>query len=151
MAYKSFKGKWQSFGDKPIISILSTGLICFNKVCYETFVKPARPNAEGGQAGSPADRDKPTNCKYVKLYYEPETKKVAFEFRSEKKGDFVLPVNLTKTGLLAVVNGKTFFNQFGIKYPEQSRSFPVHQTSRYSRIKGIEIKLTEYFPDEKRI
>ena len=129
MAYKSFKGKWQAFGDKPIISILSTGLICFNKVCYETFVKP-------------------TNCKYVKLYYEAEMKKVAFEFRSEKKGDFVFPVNLTKTGLLAVVNGKTFFNQFGIKYHEQSRSFPVHQTSRYSKIKGIEIKLSEYFPAE---
>ena len=127
MAYKSFKGKWQAFGDKPIISILSTGLICFNKVCYETFVKP-------------------TNCKYVKLYYEPEMKKVAFEFRSEKKGDFVLSINLTKTGFLAVVNGKTFFNHFGIKYPEQSRSFPVHQTSRYSKIKGIEIKLSEYFP-----
>ncbi|MBI4711830.1 MAG: hypothetical protein HY762_00765 [Planctomycetes bacterium] len=30
MAYKSFKGKWQAFGEKPIISILSTGLICFN-------------------------------------------------------------------------------------------------------------------------
>ena len=127
MSYKSFKGKWQAFGDKPIISILSTGLICFNKACYESFVEP-------------------TNRKYVKLYYEPETKKVAFEFRSEKKGDFVLPVNLTKTGFLAVVNGKTFFNQFGIKYNEQSRSFPVHQTSKYSKIKGIEIKLSEYFP-----
>ncbi|MBI5778979.1 MAG: hypothetical protein HZA49_05940 [Planctomycetes bacterium] len=125
MSYKAFKGKWQAFGDKPIISILSTGLICFNKACYDTYVKP-------------------TNCKYVKLYYEPDMKKVAFAFRNDRKGEFVLPVNLTKTGLIAVVNGKTFFNQFGIKYPEQSRSFPVHQTKPSSGIKGIEIKLTEY-------
>ena len=137
MSYKAFKGRWQAFGDKPIISILSTGLICFNKACYDTFVKPS-------------------GCKYVKLYYEPETKKVAFAFRNDRKGEFVLPVNLTKTGVLAVVHGKTFFNHFGIKYPEQSRSFPVHQASihetptsykrtwRESAVKGIEIKLTEY-------
>ena len=135
MSYKAFKGKWQAFGDKPVISILSTGLICFNKACYDTFVKP-------------------TNCKYVKLYYEPETKKVAFAFRNDRKGEFVLPVNLTKTGILAVVHGKIFFKQFGIKYPEQSRSFPVHESiireapQGYKRtmsgVKGIEIKLTEY-------
>jgi hypothetical protein len=127
MAYKAFKGKWQAFGDKPIISILSTGLICFNKACYDTFVKP-------------------TNYKYVKLYYEPDMKKVAFAFRNDRKGDYVLSVNLTKTGLLAVVNGKTFFSRLGIKCPEQSRSFPVHQTKKSSGVKGIEIKLTEYFP-----
>ena len=125
MSYKAFKGKWQAFGDKPVISILSTGLICFNKACYDIYVKP-------------------TNCKYVKLYYEPETKKIAFEFCSVKKGDYVFSVNLAKTGFLAIVNGKTFFNYFGIKYQEQSRSFPVHQTKRSSGIKGIEIKLTEY-------
>jgi hypothetical protein len=138
MSYKSFKGKWQAFGDKPIISILSTGRICFNKVCYETFVKP-------------------TGYKYVKLYYEPETKKVAFEFRPEKKGDFVLPVNLTKTGLLAVVSGKTFFNHFGIKYQGQSRSYPVRETIIYEStpgykrtrkgVKGIEIRLDEYLSE----
>ena len=135
MSYKAFKGKWQAFGDKPIISILSTGLICFNKACYDTFVKP-------------------TNCKYVKLYYEPDVKKVAFAFRNDRKGEFVLPVNLTKTGVLAVVHSKAFFNHFGIKYPEQSRSFPVHESiireapqgykRTWSGVKGIEIKLTEY-------
>jgi len=137
MAYKSFKGKWPVTGDKPVISILTTGLICFNKACYDTFVKP-------------------TNCKYVKLYYDPDMKKVAFAFRNDRKGEFVLQVNLTKTGVLAVVNGKTFFNHFGVKYPEQSRSFPVHEASiheaatSYKRtwsesvVKGIEIKLTEY-------
>ena len=137
MAYKAFKGKWQAFGDKPVISILSTGLICFNKACYDTFVKP-------------------TNCKYVKLYYEPDVKKVAFAFRNDRKGEFVLPVNLTKTGVLAVVHSKAFFNHFGIKYPEQSRSFPVHEANIHespasykrtwseSTVKGIEIKLTEY-------
>ena len=137
MAYKAFKGKWPVTGDKPVISILTTGLICFNKACYDTFVKP-------------------TNCKYVKLYYDPDMKKVAFAFRNDRKGEFVLQVNLTKTGVLAVVNGKTFFNHFGVKYPEQSRSFPVHEASiheaatSYKRtwsesvVKGIEIKLTEY-------
>mgnify|MGYP001568203962 CR=1 FL=1 len=135
MSYKAFKGKWQAFGDKPIISILSTGLICFNKVCYDTFIKPS-------------------GCKYVKLYYESETKKVAFAFRNDRKGEFVLPVNLTKTGVLAVVHSKTFFNHFGIKCLEQSRSFPVHETiihasatgykRTWSGVKGIEIKLTEY-------
>ena len=137
MSYKAFKGKWQAFGDKPIISILSTGFICLNKVCYDTYVKSS-------------------GYKYVKLYYNPEEKKIAFEFRSDRKGEFVLPVNLTKTGVLAVVHSKTFFNYFGIKYEGQSRSFPVHETiirasgpgyqGTRKPVKGIEIKLTEYFP-----
>jgi hypothetical protein len=88
MSYKSFKGKWQVFGDKPTISILSTGLICFNKACYERFVQP--------------------DHKYVKLYYDPQAKTIAFGLRPGKTGDFVLPINLTKTGLIAVVKGKTF-------------------------------------------
>jgi len=125
MSYKAFKGKWQAFGDKPIISILSTGFICLNKVCYDTYVKSS-------------------GYKYVKLYYNPEEKKIAFEFRSDRKGEFVLPVNLTKTGLIAVINAKTFFNQFGIKYPEKPRSFPIHPAPKYTKIKGIEIKLSEY-------
>ena len=138
--YKAFKGKWQAFGDKPIISILSTGLICFNKACYDTFVKP-------------------TNCKYVKLYHEPDIRSVAFEFRPGKAGDFVLSINLTKTGYLAVVNAKTFFKQFGIKLPEQPRSYPVSETIIYESspgykrkrvgVKGIEIRLEEYFPTEQ--
>jgi len=149
MAYKSFKGKWQVFGDKPIISILSTGQICFNKVCYDLFVKP--------------------DYKYVKLYYDPQTKKIAFEFRPEKRGEFVFPIRLAKTGLLAIVNGKTFLSYFGIKparpglpagqagdrsggYEDKPRSYPVHQTNLpgsdagYSQrmVKGIEIRLDEY-------
>ena len=132
MAYKSFKGKWQAFGDKPIISILSTGLICFNKVCYETFVKPTD--------------------KYVKLYYDPQAKKIAFELRPGKTGEFVFPIKLAKTGLIAIISGKTFLNQFGIKYKDKSRSYPVHTTnlpetdSGYSKrmVKGIEIRLDEY-------
>ena len=146
MAYKSFKGKrkWQVFGDKPIISILSTGLICFNKVCYETFVKP-------------------TGYQYVTLYYDPEAKKIAFELCTGKKpGDFVLPITLAKTGLIAIVKAKTFLNHLGIKYEGQSRSYPVHQTTLYEsgpgyqrtwsevkRINLIEIRLDEYITDEK--
>jgi len=139
MTYKAFKGKWQAFGDKPVISILSTGLICFNKVCYDTFVKPS-------------------GCKYVKLYHEPEIRSVAFEFKPGRVGDFVMSINLTKTGYLAVVNGKTFFKQFGIKLPEQPRSYPVRETIIYDSspgykrkrigVKGIEIRLDEYLPAE---
>jgi len=137
MAYKSFKGKWQAFGDKPFISILSTGLICFNKACYDTFVKPS-------------------GCKYVKLYYEPDMRKVAFEFKSSKAGDFVLPVNLTKTGFLAVINGKTFFKNFKIKYDGESKSYLVRETIIYDSspgykrarkgVKWIEIRMDEYIP-----
>ncbi|MFH1227729.1 MAG: hypothetical protein V1701_07485 [Planctomycetota bacterium] len=142
MAYKSFKGKWQVFGDKPAISILTTGQICFNKACYESFVKPA---------------DNPAGYKYVKLYYDAEMKKIAFQLFQGKAGEFVLPINLTKTGLVAVVNGKTFLEHFGIKYQGLNRSYPVHQTTihetspGYKRIrkgvKGIEIHLTEYLAD----
>ena len=95
----------------------------------------------------------------MKLYHEPDLRSIAFEFRPEKKGDFVLPINLTKTGFLAVVNGKTFFSYFGIKYQEQSRSFPVRETIIYEStpgykrkrigVKGIEIRLDEYMPDER--
>ena len=135
MAYKAFKGKWQAFGDKPVISILSTGLICFNKACYDTFVKPS-------------------GCKYVKLYHEPEMRRVAFEFRPSKAGDYVFSINLTKTGFLAVVNGKIFFKYFKIKYDKVSRSYPVRATIIYDSspgykrvrkgVKGIEIRLDEY-------
>jgi hypothetical protein len=84
---------------------------------------------------------------------------IALEFRPEKVGDFVLSISLTKTGYLAVVNGKTFFNYFGIKYQGQSRSYPVRETIIYEStpgykrtrkgVKGIEIRLEEYLPDEK--
>jgi hypothetical protein len=140
MSYKSFKGKWQAFGDKPIISILSTGLICFNKACYELYVKPS-------------------NCKYVKLYHDSDMRSIAFEFRPEKVGDFVLSISLTKTGYLAVVNGKTFFNYFKIKCPAEPRSYPVRETIIYEStpgykrtrqgVKGIEIRLEEYLADER--
>jgi len=129
MTYKSFKGRWQVFGDKPVISILSTGLICLNKACYDQFVKP-------------------TNCNYVKLYYEPETTKMAFEFHPVKKGDFVLAISLIKTGFLAVIRAKTFLDYFGIKYQGQHRSYPVHYPIKNSQIKGIEIKLTEYMSNK---
>jgi len=147
MSYKSFKGKWPVTGDKPVISILTTGLICFNKACYEGFVKPA---------GSPADRGKPTNCKYLKLYYDPAVKKIAFEPVNREVGAAVFPVKLVKPGLFGVVSGKTFLNACGIKYQEQVRSYPVHETiiresgpgyqGTRKGVKGIEIKLTEYFP-----
>jgi len=133
MAYKLFRGKWQVFGDKPTISILSTGLICFNKACYNTFIKS-------------------TNCKYVKLYYDPDAKKIAFGLRPGKIGEFVLPITLAKTGLIAIIRAKTFLEHFGIKYKEQSRSYPVHTTnlpesdSGYSSrmVQGIEIILDEH-------
>ena len=170
MAYKAFKGKWQAFGDKPIISMppgalqppagcsrpvlnlrsamlgftlrlvrtgLTTGLICFNRVCYDTFIKPS-------------------GRKYVKLYYDPETKKSAFEPVNREVGAAVFSVKLVKPGLFGVVSGKTFLNACGIKYQEQVRSFPVHESiireapqgykRTWSGVKGIEIKLTEYFP-----
>jgi hypothetical protein len=38
MAYKSFKGKWQVTGDKPVVSILSTGLICFISPDFTAFL-----------------------------------------------------------------------------------------------------------------
>ena len=154
MAYKSFKGKqrWQVGGDKPTISILSTGLICFNKACYERFVQPA---------GSPADRGKPSGYKYVKLYYDPEMKKIAFELLPEKTGERVFSINLTKTGRLAVIRAKDFLSYSGIKYEDKTRSYPVHQTiisksgPGYKRtwsevkVKVIEIRLDEYITDEK--
>jgi len=137
MAYKSFKGKWPVTGEKPVISILSTGLICFNRVCYDTFIKPS-------------------GRKYVKLYYEPETKKIAFEPVNREVGAAVFSVKLVKPGFFGVVSGKTFLNACGIKYQEQTRSFPVHETiiresspgyqGARKGVKGIEIKLSEYFP-----
>ena len=150
MSYKSFKGKWQVGGDKSVISILPTGLICFNKPCYERFVKPA---------GSPADRDQPDH-KYVKLYYDPEMKKIAFELLPEKSGERVFSISLTKTGRLAVIRAKDFLSYSGIKYQEKARSYPVHQAiisksgSGYKRtwsevkVKVIEIRLDEYMPAE---
>ncbi len=93
----------------------------------------------------------------MKLYYDPETKKIAFELRPGRIGEFVLSINLIKTGLLAIVKGKTFLNHFGVKYKEQSRSYPVHQTTIHesgsgyrrtiTRIKVIEIRLDEYMID----
>ena len=144
MAYKSFQGKWRVFGDEPTISILPTGLICFNKVCYERFVGSHHPV-----------KDKPA-YQYVKLYYDPETKKIAFAFLMEKTGEFVFPIRLAKTGLLAIISGKAFLSYFGIKYEEKARSYPVHETflpasgSGYSRrrVKGIEIHLDEYMTEK---
>jgi len=144
MAYKSFKSKqrWEAFGDKPVISILSTGLICFNKACYERFVKPA-------------------NCGYAKLYYNDEQKKIAFELRPGKTpGQPVFPITLTKTGLIAVVNAKAFLENFGIPYKDRPRSFLAHQVPlpeaasgykrKWSEIpRGLEIRLTDnYTPQE---
>ncbi|MBI4739613.1 hypothetical protein HY772_08815 [Candidatus Woesearchaeota archaeon] len=84
-------------------------------------------------------------------------RKVAFEFKPQKAGDFVFPINLTKTGFLAVVNGKTFLEHSGIKYAEKSRSFyarptTIHESGpgykrTWSGVKGIEIKLEEYIAD----
>lgn len=137
MSYKSFKGKWQVAGDKPTVTILPAGLFCFNKPCYEQFIKV-------------------TNCKYAKLYYDPEFKKIAFELLPEKKGEQVFPISLTKTGLVAVVNGKVFFNHHVIKYPGEVRSYPARQTyitepgpgykRTWSETKKqvIEIRLDEY-------
>lgn len=140
MSYKQFKGKWQVAGDKPTISILPAGLICFNKACYERFILLAK-------------------AKYTRLYYDPEMKKIAFELLPAKKGEFVLPITLTKTGLVAVVNGKKFLEHFGIKYPGEVRSYPVHQSyvtdssPGYKRTwsqgkRGVlEIHLDEYITD----
>ncbi|MEK7310005.1 MAG: hypothetical protein AAB038_04230 [Planctomycetota bacterium] len=137
MSYKSFKGKWPVTGDKPVISILTTGLICFNKACYDSFIKP-------------------TNCKYLKLYYDPDAKKIAFEPINREVGAAVFPVKLVKPCLFGIVSGKTFLNACGIKYQAQVRSYPVHETiirdsglgyqGTRKGVKGIEIKLTEYFP-----
>ncbi|MBI4738680.1 hypothetical protein HY772_03830, partial [Candidatus Woesearchaeota archaeon] len=77
MVYKSFKGKWPVTGDKPVISILTTGLICFNKTCYDAFVKPSA-------------------CKFVKLYYEPEMQKIAFVPVNREIGEVILPIKLVK-------------------------------------------------------
>ena len=138
MAYKSFKGKWQVGGDKPVISILSTGLICFNKACYETFVKPA-------------------GYTHMKLYYDAETKTMVFEPLHRKIGEVIYPIRVTKTGLLAVVKAKPFLEHFGIKYQGQSRSYPAYETivpgsyPGYQRTRmkpnGIEIRLEEYIRD----
>jgi len=133
MSYKSFNGKWRVYADSPIISILPTGLFCFNTVCYERFIKPA-------------------NYKYVKLYYDPEAKKIAFELLTGKPGE---PIRLVKTERIALVSGKAFLSQFGIKYEGEVRSYPVHETTihentsgqgykdRWIGVKGIEIRLDE--------
>jgi len=149
MAYKLFKGKWQVRGDKPTISILSTGLICFNQVCYERFVR--------SRLGRDSAVASPSGYTHVKLYYDPEMKKIAFEPLQRKTGEFVLPIKLIKTGLLAIVRGKTFLEHFGIKYKGKARSYPAHQItlpefgSGYkrtrSRVKGIEIRLDEYIEE----
>jgi len=139
MAYKSLKGKWEVGGDKPVITLLPNGLICFNKVCYERYIKV-------------------DNYGYVKLYYEPEMKKIAFQPLHKEIGERVFPISLIKPGLLAVIRAKTFLTSFGIKYEGQVRSYPVHETyiiepgSGYKRtwseakIKVIEIRLDEYLP-----
>ena len=158
MAYKLFKGKqrWQVGGDKPMITILPAGLICFNKTCYEHFVKPTGyKSAKGGYAEGTGMPQK--GCiRYVKLYYDAEMKKIAFELLSEKTGERVFPINLTKTGRLAVIKAKDFLTYSGIKYAAEIRSYPVHQTiisksgSGYKRtwsevkVKVIEIRLDEY-------
>ncbi|MBI5779915.1 MAG: hypothetical protein HZA49_10760 [Planctomycetes bacterium] len=140
MAYKSFKSKqrWEAFGDKPVISILSTGLICLNKVCYDTYIKP-------------------TNCGYVKLYYNPDEKKIAFEMRPAKAyGEPVFLVTMAKTGPIAIVNARSFLKQCGIKYNEKSRSYLVYPVPlpeaasgykrKWSEIpRGIEIRLTDEY------
>ncbi|MBI4739111.1 hypothetical protein HY772_06135, partial [Candidatus Woesearchaeota archaeon] len=130
-----FKGKWPVTGDKPVISILTTGLICFNKSCYDSFVKPS-------------------DCKFVKLYYEPEMQKIAFVPVNREIGEVILPIKLVKPGLFGLVNGKKFLNSCGIKYQAQVRSYPARaadipdSSPGYKRtwkpIKGIEIRLTEY-------
>jgi hypothetical protein len=139
MAYKAFKGKWPVTGEKPVISILTTGLICFNRVCYESFIKT-------------------TDCKYLKLYYDPDVKKIAFEPVNREIGASVFPVKLVKPGLFGMVNGKTFLNACGIKYQEQVRSYParaaeIHEPSQgykstWKGVKGFEIRLDEYIPTE---
>jgi hypothetical protein len=140
MSYKSLKGKWQVAGDKPTITLLPAGLFCFNKVCYELFVLPS-------------------NAKYVKLYYDPEMKKIAFELLTAKAGEQVFPISLTKTGLVAVVNARKFLEHFGIKYAGKPLSYPVHQTImakpgsgykrtwREVRLEVLEIRLDEYITD----
>ena len=138
MAYKSFKGKWQVGGDKPTITILPAGLFCFNKACYESFVKSS-------------------DSMYAKLYYDPVTKKIAFEFLQTKAGEFAFPIKLTKTGLVAVVNARPFLEHFGIEYKAKPRSYPVHPTTihdpssgyqrTWGKVKGIEIRLDEYITE----
>ncbi|MEW6027509.1 MAG: hypothetical protein AB1599_09475, partial [Planctomycetota bacterium] len=100
-----------------------------NRVCYDEFVKP-------------------TDCKYLKLHYDPDMKKIAFEPVSRQIGEITSPIKLVKPGLFGLVNGKTFLDACGINYQEKIRSYPVHQPLKYTKIKGIEIKLTEYFPDK---
>ena len=88
----------------------------------------------------------------MKLYYDPQIKRIAFGLLPGKTGEFVFPIKPAKTGLIAIISGKTFLNQFGIKYDDKHRSYPVHTTnlpesdSGYSRrmVKGIEIRLDEY-------
>ena len=140
MSYKSLKGKWQVAGDKPTITLLPAGMFCFNKVFYEQFVQPA-------------------NCNYVKLYYDPEAKKIAFELLTDKSGEQVFPISLTQTGRVAVVKAKRFLDHFGIKYAGKPRSYTVHRAvmsrpgSGYKRtwsqvrLEVLEIRLDEYVAD----
>lgn len=142
MAYKLFQGKWRVSGDKPMVSIMSGGVFCFNTSCYLGYIKP-------------------NGYEYAKVYYDSATNKIAFELRKEKTSDFAYPIRVTQTKRLALVSGKAFLNYYKIPYGEKPRSYTVHPTTihapepnsgyqdRYRVTKGIEIHLNEHKEAEK--
>lgn len=86
----------------PKVSVWSKGQIGLNKALIDAL-------------------DLKTN-KYVELYYDPETRRVAFDFTAEKK-DNSMTVGISQSGS-GIISAKTFLDNFEI-LPEQTMAFEL--------------------------